>query len=258
MRIWRDSRSLPKRFYISWLATQNWSNWRNMHPDGRGVAERFHLSHVVRRVYEILKELVYLSQQIREKCTDETPIRLQRSINKGAPSPPWVWRRATCTDSFMAVSEMTSVVFFIQHIMVAVERFLVELIKFIKVKHLWAREMSGITERGHLLQLTGGVNSTLHTSHFLVEPQWRTWLKLKFGVRSAQFTSSHASCAHVVCLIFRDFSPVLFLLSTFSPIVFFIDQVFSFFFQDVVEKDPVHSRSWGPWHPCRVRPSHTK
>ena len=31
---------------------------------------------------------------------------------------------------------------------------------------------------------------------------------LKFGVRSAHFTSSHASfsCAHVVCLILRDFS----------------------------------------------------
>ena len=38
-----------KDYKISWLATQNWSNWRNMHPDGRGGAERFHLSHVVRR-----------------------------------------------------------------------------------------------------------------------------------------------------------------------------------------------------------------
>ena len=46
---------------------------------------------------------------------------------------------------------------------------------------------------------------------------------LKFGVRSAHFTSSHASssCAHVVCLILRDFSPFLFLLSIFSLIVLF-------------------------------------
>ena len=51
-----------KDFHISCLATQNWSNWRNMHPDGRGGAERFHLSHVVRRVHEIQKELVDLSQ----------------------------------------------------------------------------------------------------------------------------------------------------------------------------------------------------
>ena len=47
--------------------------------------------------------------------------------------------------------------------------------------------------------------------------------RLKFGVRSAHFTSSHASssCAHVVCLILHDFSPFLFLLSIFCPIVLF-------------------------------------
>ena len=37
---------------------------------------------------EIQKDLVYLSQHIWTKCTDETPIRLQRSINKDAPSSP--------------------------------------------------------------------------------------------------------------------------------------------------------------------------
>ena len=59
-----------------------------MHPEGRGGAERFHLSHVVRRVYEIQKDLVYLSEHIWHKCAEETPIRLQRSINKDAPSSP--------------------------------------------------------------------------------------------------------------------------------------------------------------------------
>ena len=34
------------------------------------------------------KDLVYLSQHSWTKCTDETPIRLQRSINKIAPSSP--------------------------------------------------------------------------------------------------------------------------------------------------------------------------
>ena len=34
------------------------------HPDGRGGAERFHLSHVVRRWKEIRKDLVSLSQHI--------------------------------------------------------------------------------------------------------------------------------------------------------------------------------------------------
>ena len=57
-------------------------------------------------------------------------------------------------------------------------------------------------------------------------------------MRSAHFTSSHAlsSCAHVVCLILRDFSPFLFLLSIVSPIVLFIYLVFIFFFHDVVDK----------------------
>ena len=79
--------------------------------------------------FEILEKLVYLSEHIWQKCTDEIPIRLQRSSNKDAPSSPWVWRRATCTDSFLPVSEMAFVVFFIQYIMVAVEWPLVELIK---------------------------------------------------------------------------------------------------------------------------------
>ena len=127
-RFWRDSRSLPERCKISWLATQNWSNWRNMHPDGRGGAERFHLSHVVRRVYEIQEDLVHLSEHIWQTCTYETTIRLQRNSNK--TSSPWVWRRATCTDSFLTVSEMASVVFFIQN--------LSELVK-------WAAPQNGAT-----------------------------------------------------------------------------------------------------------------
>ena len=66
---------------------------------------------------------------------------------------------------------------------------------------------------------------------------------LKFGVRSAHFTSFHASssCVHVVCLTLRD-SPFLFLLSTFPPIISFIYLVFSFFFHDVVDKFPVYFR----------------
>ena len=189
---WRNSRSRPERFTISWLATQNWSNWSRK------------ISPVSCRPTSIwdTERPGYLCQHIWTKCTDETTIRLQRSVNKVAPSSPLVWRRATCTDSFLAVSEMAFVVFFIRNIMVAVEWPLVEIIKFIKVKYLWARELSGTTERrdpssgfftkllksdtlqnffeeivvvrsltadGNLLQPTGGVNRTLHTSHFLVE-----------------------------------------------------------------------------------------
>ena len=71
--------------------------------------------------FEMQEKLVHLSQHIWTKCTDETPIRFQRSINKDAPASPLVWRRAICTDSFLPVSEMAFVVFFIQYIMVAVE-----------------------------------------------------------------------------------------------------------------------------------------
>ena len=222
---WRNSRSLSERLKISWFATQNWSDWSKMHRDGGDGEERFHLSPIARGVWEILEDLVYLSQHVWTKCTDETPIRLQRSINKDAPSSPWVWRRATCTDSSLAVSEMASVNFFIQHIMVAVERSLVELIKIMKVKHLWAGEMSGIAERGdplkrllHLaaqsdtltlflnllksdrLQLIAiccnrrGVNSTPHTSHFLVDSHLMTRACVAHGSSlacSAHFTPSH-------------------------------------------------------------------
>ena len=94
---WMNSQSIPERLTNSWLATQNWSNWRNTHPDGRGGRRKIYFTypHVVRRVFEIQKDLVCLPQHIWTKCAGETPIRLQRSINKDAPSSPWVWRRAT-------------------------------------------------------------------------------------------------------------------------------------------------------------------
>ena len=56
-----------------------------------------------------------------------------RSFNKYAPSSPGVWRRVSCTGSFLPVSEMAFVVFFVQHLMVAVESH-GGAHKFIKVK----------------------------------------------------------------------------------------------------------------------------
>ena len=117
-----------QKFKISWCATQSWSDWGEVHRDGRVGTKIFYLSPITSGVWQISEKLIYLSQHIWKKCTDETPIRLQRSSNKDEPSPPRIWRRATCTDSFLPVSEMTFVVFFIQHIMVAVEWPLVELI----------------------------------------------------------------------------------------------------------------------------------
>ena len=48
---WRNSRSLSERFKFLWLATQNWSDWSNMHPDRRGGAEKF-TYHLSSREYE--------------------------------------------------------------------------------------------------------------------------------------------------------------------------------------------------------------
>ena len=61
---------------------------------------------------------------------------------------------------------------------------------------------------------------------------------------------------HVVCLILHDFSPFLFLLSPFSPVVLSFFLTINFFFHDVVETFPVHFSKWEPWNLCRVRPSH--
>ena len=47
-------------------------------------------------------------------------------------------------------------------------------------------------------------------------------------------------CAHVVCLIFFDFSTFLSLLSVFSPIVLSFLLAFNFIFHDVVDKFPAH------------------
>ena len=105
---------------MSWFATQNWLDRGEVHRDGRVGTERFHLSPITWGVWEISEKLVYLAEHIWQKCSDENPIRLPRSINKYAPSSTWFWRRATCADSSVPVSEMAFVVFFIQYLTVAV------------------------------------------------------------------------------------------------------------------------------------------
>ena len=86
-------------------------------------------------------------------------------------------------------------------------------------------------------------------SHFLVDSHLMTRAcvgqgsRLKFGVqRTFHFIPS--SCAHDVVVLTLFDSPFLFLLSIFSPIALFILQVFSFFFffHDVGDKYPAHSR----------------
>ena len=103
------------------------------------------------------------------------------------------------------------------------------------------------------------VNSTPHTSHFsqccTTNDTHTRGSSRKFGVRTLAFHAS-SSCAHVVCLILFDFSTFLSLLSIFSPIVLSFLLAINFIFHDVVGKFPVHFSLWGPWHSCRVRPSH--
>ena len=57
------------------------SRWINWH---RKITPTAHLLRSMRD----FRKLVYLTEQIRQKCTDETPIRLPRSSHKYAPSPP--------------------------------------------------------------------------------------------------------------------------------------------------------------------------
>ena len=126
--IWRNARSLPKRLNVSWFEAQNWLDWRNVHCDGQNSTGRPLLLSIAWRVRQISEELEYHTEQIRKKCTNETPIRLPRSTYEYAPSPPWIWRRATWTNSLLSIPKVAFVVFFIQYFMVAVERTLVELI----------------------------------------------------------------------------------------------------------------------------------
>ena len=96
-----------KDFKISWCATQSSSDWAS-----RWTSWRRKISPIALQLRSLReKKLVYLAEHIWQKCFDETPIKLPWSNNKDAPFSPWVWRRATSTDSFLPVSEMTFVVF---------------------------------------------------------------------------------------------------------------------------------------------------
>ena len=117
--IWRNSRSLSTRFNISWFAAQNWLDWRDVHCDGQISTGRPHLLSIAWRVRQISEEFVNNTEQIGKKCTNETRIRLPRSTEKHAPSPPWIWRRATWTNPFSSIPKV-AFVFFFQYFVVAV------------------------------------------------------------------------------------------------------------------------------------------
>ena len=265
--VWRNSRSFPKRFHTSWISNQYWSNWRSLHPNGQGGAERFHLSNDGRWVLSVQKELVDLSQWVWKKRTDEKSFWVQRSVDQRTPSSPRVWRRTTRTDSFLAIPAMASIVFFIQHILVAVERFLVEVMTINKKVRNWAHVKSSMKEPedplcrfftqtsdestfkifwfvavrsftgdSSLLQPTVCVNTTPHTSHFLTELHAHAWLK-------SCVCHARIMChPHVFVLALFDHSTFLSLHTIFSLIILSFLLSISFIFHDVVDKFPVHSR----------------
>ena len=135
---WRNSRSLPERFQISWLLTQNWSNWRSMHPDGRGGAwsiwdiKRLGLSlntsgDEMHRWYSYQTLAIALTKLHR--------LHRESWEQRLAPIPFWQYQKWHPSSSSSSTTWWQW------------NDSLVELKKFIKVKHLWAREMSGIIER---------------------------------------------------------------------------------------------------------------
>ena len=65
------------------------------------------------------KTLVSHTEQIGQKCTDETPIRLPNRSHINEPSPPRIRRRTTRTNPFSSVPKVASV-FFFQFFMVGV------------------------------------------------------------------------------------------------------------------------------------------
>ena len=143
---WRDSRSFLERSRISWISTRTWSNWRSLYPDGHGRAERFHLSNGARRVLSIQKELVDLSQWIWKNRTGERSFWLQRCVDHIKSSSPRIWRTTTQASSILEIPAMALIIeFFLQ--LVAMERFLVELMTIDKKAHNWARVRSDMIER---------------------------------------------------------------------------------------------------------------
>ena len=135
-----------KRLNISRFAAQNWLDWRDVHCDGQMSTRRSLLLSIAWRVRQISEILVYQTEQIKKKCTHETPIRIPRSPYKYERSPPWIWRRATWTDCPLSIPIVAFVVFIIQYLMVAAEWTLVWAHKLKIVNDLWAHAMSSLKE----------------------------------------------------------------------------------------------------------------
>ena len=278
---WWNSRSLPTRFNILWFATQNWLDWGEVHWDGQFSTGKPLLLPILWRVREMWEKLVYHTEQIRQKCTDEAPIRLPRSTDRYAPSPPWIWKRATWTNSSLSIPKVAFV--FFQFLMVAVEWTLVELT--INERQLLLCSLNEQHQRTGRLVLdayssrysewnfdqifviccsqivyswwrsaaTDGVceQNTLTRHIFLVFHH--THFNVAHGIGSRWLSASRHPCfMRCVC---SDLSSTLhFALFTVSLIFLFILLIFIFNFH--VGRFGVRFREWGVRHFGRQHPSH--
>ena len=115
------------------------------------------------------------------------------------------------------------------------------------------------TADSNLLQPTESVNTTPHTSHFLVfhRTHFNVTSTLAQGSRCVARTSymSHPHALMMWLFLTLCDSHFYSLLSTFSLIFLFILLFFTFFF-NVEDKNPAHFCEWGLWHPGRERSSH--
>ena len=97
-------------------------------------------------------------------------------------------------------------------------------------RFFWFVAVRSFTADSSLLQPTGGVNTTPHTSHFFIDLHAHAWFKA--CVWRAHITChASSSCAHVVVLTLRDFSTFLSLLSIFSLIILSFLLAINFIFQ---------------------------
>ena len=74
----KNSRSFSSRPSKSWIATQNWLDWAEMHRNGWIGTRRPLLPSIQRWISEISKTLVSHIKQIGQECSDATSIRLPK------------------------------------------------------------------------------------------------------------------------------------------------------------------------------------
>ena len=90
-----------------------------VHREGQISTGETFLLPIVLGVFQVKEILVYHTEQNRQKCTDETPFRLPNSTYKYAPSPPWIWKRETWTNSSLTLPKVAF--FFFQYFIEAEE-----------------------------------------------------------------------------------------------------------------------------------------